>query len=97
MNIFWTQVFQDDNKIYSSKRVVAAISTLCLVVAFISDVFFHTTVTQFIFNGFLTLTLGSLGITAIEKFTDTSKTTKVKTDVKADVKVDEKLDTNSTE
>jgi hypothetical protein len=87
MNDFFKQVFQDDNKIYSSKRVVAAIATLAIIVAFTCDLFFHMTSSQFIFNGLLTLDLGALGITAVEKFTDTSKTTTQK--LKADVSVDE--------
>jgi hypothetical protein len=93
MKIFWTQVFQDDNKVFSSKRVVAGIATLCLVIAFSCDLFFHLTSSQFIFNGLLTLDLGALGITAVEKFTDTTQ--RVKTDTKTDVKADVKVEDDS--
>jgi hypothetical protein len=87
MDNFWTQILQDDSKVYSSKRVVAGIATAAIIVAFVCDLFFHLTSTQFIFNGLLTLDLGALGITAVEKFTDTSKTTTQK--LKADVTVDD--------
>ena len=59
-----------------------------MIIAFVADVAFHATVTQFIFDGFLMLAIGSLGITGVETFAN--RTTKTITDkkVQADVKVE---------
>lgn len=73
------------NGAYSSKRVVAALSFLIMVIAFACDLVFQLTVTDYIFDGFLVLTLGALGITGIETFAN--RTTKITNEVKADVNV----------
>jgi hypothetical protein len=84
-NKFLQQIFQDVDGAFSSKRVVAFIATAVLVAAFIADVGFGRVVQQFIFEGFLYLDLGALGIAATEMFAN-RKTTTV-TETKADIDV----------
>ena len=81
------QTFQGTNGEYSSKRVAAFISLAVMIVAFVADLFFHLTITQFIFEGFEVLALGALGIAGVERFAKTEKTTTTKQVVKADVNV----------
>ncbi len=59
------QIFQDGDGIFSSKRVVAFIAVAVMTAAFGFDLG-GLTVSQFIFDGFLILALGSLGITGAE-------------------------------
>jgi hypothetical protein len=64
----FTQIFQDADGLFSSKRVIAFLAFIVMVIAFALDVGLHITATDYIFNGFLALTLGALGITGIEGF-----------------------------
>ena len=82
-----SQIFQDVDGMFSSKRVVAAIGTVVLLVAFIADLAFQLTITQFIFDGFLYLVLGALGITAVEPFANRTTTNKVDANIKKTVDV----------
>jgi len=84
---FSSEIFQDTNGCYSSKRVVAAVSLIVMVIAFFADLVFHVASSEYIFDGFLVLTLGSLGITGVEAFAN-RKTTAI-TKIEADVNVDD--------
>jgi hypothetical protein len=79
------EILSDADGSLSSKRVIAALSFLIMVVAFVADLIWQMTITDYIFNGFLALTLGALGITGVESFANRTTTTKTK--VQADVNV----------
>lgn len=64
---FFRQIFQDVNGAYSSKRTVAILAFLFLLGCGIADVGFGKTVTEFIFEGFIWVTIGGLGITIGER------------------------------
>ena len=52
----------------STKRWIAMLSMLLIIIAFIANLFWHYTIDEFIFNGVMYIVIGSLGITGIEKF-----------------------------
>lgn len=56
----------DDN--LSSKRVVTILAFLLCATAFISNLFWGYTVSQYMFEGMIYLTMAGLGFTASEKF-----------------------------
>ena len=98
-NKFLQQIFQDNDGMFSSKRVIAFIATGVLVAAFVCNVALGITVVQFIFDGFLYLTLGALGISATELFANRKTTTVTKAEVaikKTNVDVDAEPDTPPT-
>ncbi len=59
----------DDLNKLSSKRLIAIILTLCLVVIVIADLVFKRTITEFIFNGFVDALIWSMGFIGAEKVT----------------------------
>lgn len=75
------QIFQDGDGLFSSKRVSAFIAIFVMVAAFCADIFLHVVVTQFIFDGFMMLALGSLGITGVETFAKRPKSIQQNTTV----------------
>jgi hypothetical protein len=54
----------------SSKRVVAIVAFLLMCVAFILNMFLDLKMKEFIWDGMLWLTLGGLGLTVVEKFSN---------------------------
>jgi hypothetical protein len=70
-------LFKDNNDI-NEKSVAGFISLLVMIGFAIADVFTgymgkDLVVNEFIFNAFLTLTLGSLGIASVDKFINAKK------------------------
>lgn len=53
---------------FSSKRIIAFLAFIVMIIAFAADIGFHQATTDYIFNGFLVVVLGSLGITGFEPF-----------------------------
>jgi len=68
MNKFFKQIFQDVDGHYSSKRSVVFISILICIVTWVGNFFYQMTITEFIFEGFLYITVIGLGVTTAEKF-----------------------------
>lgn len=52
----------------SSKRWIALITFILIVVSWALDVFWKMTSTEYIFNALVFLVVGCLGITGLEKF-----------------------------
>lgn len=57
----------DDNAL-SSKRVVAFLAFLCLMVAFFVDLFSDYKITQGIYDSMMFIVVAGLGFTGLEKF-----------------------------
>ena len=71
------KLFQDNNHI-NEKSVAGFISLVMMIVFAIADIVTgylgkELVVNEFIFNSFLILTLGSLGIASVDKFINTKK------------------------
>ena len=60
----------------SSKRWVAVVATLLIVIGYIANLFWDYTIDEFIFNGVMYIVIGSLGITGVEKFAPKKPTKK---------------------
>lgn len=52
----------------SSKRVVTLLGFLCLMIAFLVNVFMQIPIEEFVYNGMLYLVAAGLGFTTFEKF-----------------------------
>ena len=71
------RLFEDNNHI-NEKSVAGFISLVMMIVFAIADIVTgylgkELVVNEFIFNSFLILTLGSLGIASVDKFINTKK------------------------
>jgi ABC-type uncharacterized transport system permease subunit len=69
---FIKDLFKDNNDI-NEKSVVGFLSFICMVVALIVDLVTgamgkEMVINQFIFDGFLVITLGAFGIASIDKY-----------------------------
>lgn len=74
---FMKQLFSDDNHI-NEKSFVGFIAFMCMVVALFVDLITGAfgqplVINEFIFDGFMYLTLGSFGIGSIDKFINAKK------------------------
>ena len=71
---FWKDLFSDDNNI-NEKSVVGFSAFLCMAAALVIDLVTgymgqELLINEFIFNGFLVITLGAFGIASIDKYTN---------------------------
>jgi ABC-type uncharacterized transport system permease subunit len=81
---FIKDLFKDNNDI-NEKSVVGFISFMMMVVAFIVDLVTGfdgkpLVINEFIFDGFMVITLGSFGIASIDKFINAKKGNKEQTE-----------------
>lgn len=72
MKKFISDLFKDNNDI-NEKSVVGFLSFLIMVVAFAVDIITGYTgqallINEFIFDGFMVITLGAFGIASVDKF-----------------------------
>jgi hypothetical protein len=58
----------DGNGSPSSKRWVAMIATILVVIGYIANLFWDQTIEQFMFEAVMYIVIASLGITGAEKF-----------------------------
>lgn len=58
----------EDADCLSSKRVVAFLAFICLVVAFFVDLFTNYKITQAIYDSMMFIVVAGLGFTGLEKF-----------------------------
>ena len=70
----FSDLFKDDNNI-NEKSVVGFTAFLCMVAALVIDLATgwlgrELLINEFIFNGFLVITLGAFGIASIDKYTN---------------------------
>lgn len=66
MKTFFKQIFQDISGQFSSKRTIVFGSFLLLVIAFFADLFWKTTITQFIWDGVYYIVLTGMGLVTLE-------------------------------
>lgn len=76
---FFKKMFMDDNDI-NEKSVVGFSSFIMMVICFVVDIVTgamgqHLTINEFIYDGFLWITLGAFGIASVDKYL-TSKNSK---------------------
>mgnify|MGYP003341095040 FL=1 len=69
---FIKDLFKDNNDI-NEKSVVGFLSFICMVVALVVDLITgamgkEMVINQFIFDGFLVITLGAFGIASVDKY-----------------------------
>lgn len=57
-----------DAECLSSKRVVAFLAFVCLVIAFFVDLFTNYKITQAIYDSMMFIVVAGLGFTGLEKF-----------------------------
>jgi hypothetical protein len=67
------RILQDDNGNPSSKRWIALITLVMIIITWFSNLFFHYEITEFIYDSLVWLLVGSMGITGVEKFAPTKK------------------------
>ena len=77
MKDFFKQLFNDDNQI-NEKSFVGFIAFTCMVIALFVDLITgwlgrELLINEFIFDGFMVITLGSFGIGSIDKFINARK------------------------
>ena len=83
MKDFFKQLFSDDNQI-NEKSFVGFIAFTCMVIALFVDLVTgwlgrELVINEFIFDGFMVITLGSFGIGSIDKFINARKGQKEET------------------
>ena len=69
---FWKELFKDNNDI-NEKSVVGFLSFGCMVLALAVDLITgwlgkELLINEYIFNGFLVITLGAFGIASVDKY-----------------------------
>jgi hypothetical protein len=69
---FWKELFKDNNDI-NEKSVVGFLSFTMMVIALFVDLITgwmgkELLINEYIFNGFLVITLGSFGIASVDKY-----------------------------
>ena len=74
---FIKDLFKDNNDI-NEKSVVGFLSFICMVIALLVDLITgwlgkELLINEFIFNGFLVITLGAFGIASVDKFINKRK------------------------
>ncbi len=74
MKDFLKQVFRDVDGQYSSKRFVVFISIGILIATWVGNFFYQMQIAEFIFEGFLYITVIGLGVTTAEKFSRKGET-----------------------
>lgn len=77
MKDFFKKLFSDDNQI-NEKSFVGFIAFSCMVIALFVDLITgwlgrELLINEFIFDGFMVITLGSFGIGSIDKFINAKK------------------------
>jgi phosphotransferase system glucose/maltose/N-acetylglucosamine-specific IIC component len=68
MKKFLNSMLSDVDGQVSSKRFVTLVAFLCVVVAFISNIFAEIPLQEFVFDGMLYLVGAGLGFSTVEKF-----------------------------
>lgn len=68
----WTQIFKDSND-WNEKTIIGFLSFTVMVLVMLADVITgwigkDLLVNEFIYNSFVFITLGSLGVAGVEKF-----------------------------
>jgi ABC-type uncharacterized transport system permease subunit len=77
MKKFFKDLFSDDNQI-NEKSFVGFIAFCCMIIALMVDLITgwmgkELVINEFIFDGFMVITLGSFGIGSVDKFINSKK------------------------
>jgi hypothetical protein len=77
MKKFFKDLFSDDNQI-NEKSFIGFIAFCCMIISLIVDLITgwlgqELVINQFIFDGFMVITLGAFGIGSIDKFINSKK------------------------
>ena len=72
MRMKWTQIFKDSND-WNEKTIIGFLSFTVMVLVMLADVVTgwfgkDLLVNEFVYNSFVFITLGSLGVAGVEKF-----------------------------
>lgn len=72
MRMKWTQIFKDSND-WNEKTIIGFLSFTVMVFVMLADVVTgwlgkDLLVNEFVYNSFVFITLGSLGVAGVEKF-----------------------------
>ena len=70
---YFSNVLKDVDNAYSSKRLVVLLAMVSLITAFFSNLFFDSTIDQFMFDGMMYIVVAGLGIVGAEKFSPSAK------------------------
>jgi hypothetical protein len=92
---FFKDLFSDDNHI-NEKSIIGFASFLIMTIFAIADIVTgylgkELVITDFIFNSFLIMTLGSFGIASVDKYINTKKETKETSTPNNDVYSDDEV------
>lgn len=71
LKTYITQVLQDTNGSYSSKRAVTFLCTALIMVGYIANLFWDQTVDQFMFDSIMYIVIAGLGFSGAERFAPT--------------------------
>ena len=63
-----SQILQDTNGSYSSKRAVTFICVILMATAFIANLFYGKTVEEFMYNSVMYIVIAGLGFSGAENF-----------------------------
>lgn len=79
MKKFLKEMFSDNNSL-NEKSIIGGVAFLMLVIALVIDLVTgwlgrELLINEFIFNGFLVITLGAFGIASVDKWINKSKPT----------------------
>jgi len=92
MASFLKELFNDNNTI-NEKSVVGFASFVCMVIALVVDLVTGymgkpLVINEFIFDGFLVITLGSFGIASVDKWINNKGGKKEESDKKDDAQIE---------
>lgn len=68
LKTYISQVLQDTNGSYSSKRAITILGAILMSIGFIANLFYGYKIDEFIFNAVMYVVIGGMGITGVEKF-----------------------------
>lgn len=68
LKTYVSQVLQDTNGSYSSKRAVVILCTVLMTVGFIANLFWDQDIDPFIYESIMYIVIAGLGFTGAEKF-----------------------------
>lgn len=71
---WFREIFQDVDGFYSSKRTIALVAFTFLLVAGVANLGWNLMLVEFMFDGFMWIVIGGVGITIGERMADVFKT-----------------------
>ena len=78
MKKFFCSLIADVDGHASSKRMITLMAFVCLMIAFLANIFAELPLQEFVYDGMLYLTASGLGFSTLEKFSRDKKPTEPK-------------------